>query len=89
MTLVVGTDEAGYGPNLGPLVVAATCWESACDPADAEAAFAAIDRRQRIEFNAKAQIRAHEWFAAFAAPGLAAFFFGIALARPGRWGRTA
>jgi hypothetical protein len=41
MTLVVGTDEAGYGPNLGPLVVAATCWESACDPADAEVAFAA------------------------------------------------
>jgi Ca-activated chloride channel family protein len=61
----------------------------AMDVGTAEAAFAAIDRRQRIEFNAKAQIRAHEWFAAFAAPGLAAFFFGIALARPGRWGRTA
>ncbi len=27
MTLVIGTDEAGYGPNLGPLVVAATAWE--------------------------------------------------------------
>lgn len=27
MTLVVGADEAGYGPNLGPLVVAATVWE--------------------------------------------------------------
>lgn len=40
MTLVVGTDEAGYGPNLGPLVVAATAWEAACDPADVEAAFA-------------------------------------------------
>ncbi len=61
----------------------------AMDVGTAEAAFAAIDRRQRIEFNAKAQIRAHEWFAALAAPGLAAFFFGIALARPGRWGRTA
>ena len=23
---VVGTDEAGYGPNLGPLLVAASCW---------------------------------------------------------------
>ena len=26
MTLCIGTDEAGYGPNLGPLVVAATAW---------------------------------------------------------------
>ena len=24
--LVIGTDEAGYGPNLGPLVVSATAW---------------------------------------------------------------
>ena len=61
----------------------------AMDIGTAEAAFAAIDRRQRIEFSAKAQIRAHEWFAALAAPGLAAFFVGIALTRPGRWGRTA
>lgn len=29
MTLVVGTDEAGYGPNLGPLVVAASLWRVA------------------------------------------------------------
>ena len=61
----------------------------AMDVGTAEAAFAAIDKRQRIEFNAKAQIRAHEWFAAFAAPGLACFFVGIALARPGRWGGVA
>ena len=27
MRLLLGTDEAGYGPNLGPLVVAATAWE--------------------------------------------------------------
>jgi len=41
MTLVVGTDEAGYGPNLGPLVVAATAWEAATDADGVEAAFAA------------------------------------------------
>lgn len=37
MTLVIGTDEAGYGPNLGPLVVAATSWRVAAGPEDAEA----------------------------------------------------
>lgn len=26
MTIIIGTDEAGYGPNLGPLVVAASGW---------------------------------------------------------------
>lgn len=25
---VIGTDEAGYGPNLGPLVIAGTVWQS-------------------------------------------------------------
>lgn len=29
MGILIGTDEAGYGPNLGPLVVAATAWEVA------------------------------------------------------------
>ncbi|MFM8634997.1 MAG: hypothetical protein ACKOEX_09335 [Planctomycetia bacterium] len=37
MTLVIGTDEAGYGPNLGPLVVAASAWRVAADPDHAEA----------------------------------------------------
>lgn len=32
MGLVIGTDEAGYGPNLGPLVVTATVWEVPGDP---------------------------------------------------------
>lgn len=27
MHYLIGTDEAGYGPNLGPLVVSATVWE--------------------------------------------------------------
>ena len=39
MTLVIGTDEAGYGPNLGPLVVAATAWQvdAGADPAQIDA----------------------------------------------------
>lgn len=28
MQLLIGTDEAGYGPNLGPLVVAASAWQA-------------------------------------------------------------
>jgi hypothetical protein len=40
VTLVVGTDEAGYGPNLGPLVVAATAREAAANADGVEAAFA-------------------------------------------------
>jgi len=27
MTILIGTDEAGYGPNLGPLTITATAWE--------------------------------------------------------------
>ncbi len=41
MTLVIGTDEAGYGPNLGPLVVAASVWRLQAGPAAVEAALAA------------------------------------------------
>ena len=33
MGRLVGMDEAGYGPNLGPLVVAATAWDTPGDPA--------------------------------------------------------
>ncbi|MFM8709140.1 MAG: hypothetical protein ACKOHK_13950, partial [Planctomycetia bacterium] len=41
MTLLIGTDEAGYGPNLGPLVVAATAWRIAGAPEAADATLAA------------------------------------------------
>lgn len=33
MGLVFGIDEAGYGPNLGPLVITVTCWEVPGEPA--------------------------------------------------------
>ena len=61
----------------------------AMDVGTAEAAFAAIDKRQRIEFSAKSQLRAHEWYFAWVAPGAVAFLGGLAWARPGRWGRAA
>jgi Ca-activated chloride channel family protein len=61
----------------------------AMDVGTAEAAFAAIDKKQRIEFSAKAQLRAHEWFFAWVTPGTLAFLGGLAWARPGRWGRAA
>jgi hypothetical protein len=32
MALLIGMDEAGYGPNLGPLVISATAWELPGDP---------------------------------------------------------
>ncbi len=35
MTLVIGADEAGYGPNLGPLVVAVTAWDVDAPPDEA------------------------------------------------------
>ncbi|HMO94408.1 MAG TPA: hypothetical protein PKD64_19660 [Pirellulaceae bacterium] len=34
MHTIIGTDEAGYGPNYGPLVIAATRWEVPDDHAD-------------------------------------------------------
>jgi len=45
MTLLIGTDEAGYGPNLGPLVVAASAWRVVDGGADdaARLAHAAAD----------------------------------------------
>jgi hypothetical protein len=31
MAYLIGTDEAGYGPNLGPLIISATLWEAPDD----------------------------------------------------------
>lgn len=42
MTVVIGTDEAGYGPNLGPLVVAASVWRTSAPAAAAETVFATL-----------------------------------------------
>jgi len=41
VTLVIGTDEAGYGPNLGPLVVGGTAWRVTAAPAGVETSLAA------------------------------------------------
>jgi hypothetical protein len=38
VTLVIGTDEAGYGPNLGPLVIGGTVWRVAAGPGEVEPA---------------------------------------------------
>ena len=47
MGYVVGTDEAGYGPNLGPLVVSATVWQvhDGCDAAGLDRALAGLIAR--------------------------------------------
>lgn len=36
MPFLIGTDEAGYGPNLGPLVVAVSAWRVPCDPSECD-----------------------------------------------------
>ncbi len=36
MPYLIGADEAGYGPNLGPLVVSVTAWHVAAVPPDAQ-----------------------------------------------------
>ncbi len=49
MGLVIGMDEAGYGPNLGPLVVTATAWEVPGNPQDTDfwSAFADVAGQSR------------------------------------------
>ena len=36
MAILIGTDEAGYGPNLGPLVICATAWDVQGDRDDCD-----------------------------------------------------
>jgi hypothetical protein len=40
MGILIGMDEAGYGPNFGPLVVTATVWQCADNPDSAQTAVA-------------------------------------------------
>jgi len=42
LAYLIGTDEAGYGPNLGPLVVSATVWQIEDDETD-------VDLYERLE----------------------------------------
>jgi len=51
---LIATDEAGYGPKLGPLLIAATCWEFD-DALDPEQAFASLAAGPAGELKAKLQ----------------------------------
>ncbi len=46
MGYLIGTDEAGYGPNLGPLVVSATVWHAA--EIDTQSELAGLDLYERF-----------------------------------------
>lgn len=56
MPYLIGTDEAGYGPNLGPLVISATVWEvpDQCDEAALETRVAGAISRALAAATAKA-----------------------------------
>ncbi|QDV45752.1 Hypothetical protein Enr13x_56310 [Stieleria neptunia] len=50
--ILIATDEAGYGPKLGPLVVAASAWQVPVDPAgpsDLHDAFSAVARPVMVD----------------------------------------
>jgi Ca-activated chloride channel family protein len=57
----------------------------AMDIDTAEQAFAAIDRAQKIEFQAKSYLLTTELFAWFAIPGASLLFLGALLALPPQW----
>ncbi len=58
MALLIGMDEAGYGPNYGPLVIGATVWEVPGDPrrTDLWKAFAGIVDQSAPEDDSHIQI---------------------------------
>ncbi|PAY19258.1 hypothetical protein CKO51_11610 [Rhodopirellula sp. SM50] len=50
--ILIATDEAGYGPKLGPLVVAASAWQVPVEPAgpsDLQDAFSAVARPVMVD----------------------------------------
>jgi len=57
----------------------------AMDVDTAEKAFAAIDRAQKIEFQAKSYLTTTELFAWFATPGAVLLFLGALFALPPQW----
>src|SRR3954449_11018765 len=67
MGILIGMDEAGYGPHLGPLVIAATAWHvpdelpnSGCNPYDnGEVASATVKKRRKATSASSASTRAN------------------------------
>src|SRR3954465_11238224 len=67
MGILIGMDEAGYGPHLGPLVIAATAWHvtdelpnSGCNPYDnGEVASATVKKRRKATSGSSASPRAN------------------------------
>lgn len=73
MTLVIGTDEAGFGPNLGPLVVAATAWRVAAGGDVDHALATAIEAAGGVPWDdSKRVFKAGAGLAALERPTLAA-----------------
>src|SRR3954454_19899522 len=46
MGILIGMDEAGYGPHLGPLVIAATAWQVPDELSNGEVASATVKPRR-------------------------------------------
>jgi hypothetical protein len=65
MGILIGMDEAGYGPHLGPLVIAATAWHvpdeptnGECNPYDnGEVASATVKKRRKASSESSASTR--------------------------------